>query len=71
MTTINKINFSELQPFNHKATVLLSSYFINWLKKDLVTSVRLAGDGSDGGIEFFLQLTTGETWGPGIIGGII
>jgi len=66
MTTINKINFSELQPFNHKATRSFELLIYQLAKKEyghLGTFTPIAGDGGDGGIEFFLKLANGEIWG--------
>ncbi len=66
MTTINKINFSALQPFNHKATRSFELLIYQLAKKELGhlgTFTPIAGDGGDGGIEFFLQLSNGEIWG--------
>jgi len=66
MTTINQVNFSGLQPFNHKATRSFELLIYQLAKKEfghLGAFTPIAGDGGDGGIEFYLQLANGETWG--------
>jgi hypothetical protein len=64
--TVDAINFSELKPFAGKTTrsfeLLVYQLVVNEYGH-LGKFTPIAGEGGDGGIEFFLQLDSGEVWG--------
>src|ERR1700743_2397345 len=64
--TIDSINFNKLQPYDGKTSrsfELLIYHLVRSQYGHLGAFSPIAGSGGDGGIEFYLELTTGGTWG--------
>lgn len=64
--TIDAIDFSKLKPYDGKTTrsfELLIYRLMVAQYQHLGDFTAIAGEGGDGGIEFYLKLRSGETWG--------
>lgn len=66
MITIDKIDFTKLKPYDGKITKCFEQLCYQLAKKEfghLGTFTPIDGSGGDGGVEFYLNLYTGEKWG--------
>lgn len=64
--TINNINLNNLLTYSGKTTRSFEQLLYSLMKKEfghLGKFTPIAGDGGDSGIEFYLDLYTGERWG--------
>lgn len=66
MVSIENINFNKLKPYDGKATKCFEQLCYQIAKKEyghLGKFTPIDGAGGDGGVEFYLELHTGEVWG--------
>ncbi|HCM35443.1 hypothetical protein [Chryseobacterium sp.] len=66
MITIDKVDFNRLKPYNGKSTQCFEHLCYQLAIKEyghLGTFTAIDGSGGDGGVEFYLDLDTGERWG--------
>ncbi|UIR57793.1 hypothetical protein LZQ00_08225 [Sphingobacterium sp. SRCM116780] len=66
MITIDKVDFNRLKPFNGKSTQCFEHLCYQLAIKEyghMGTFTAIDGSGGDGGVEFYLDLDTGERWG--------
>ncbi|HEX7870301.1 MAG TPA: hypothetical protein VF455_09315, partial [Chryseobacterium sp.] len=66
MITIDKVEFNRLKPYNGKSTQCFEHLCYQLAIKEyehLGTFTAIDGSGGDGGVEFYLDLKSGERWG--------
>lgn len=66
MITIDKVDFNRLKPYNGKSTQCFEHLCYQLAVKEyghMGTFTAIDGSGGDGGVEFYLDLHSGERWG--------
>ncbi|MDR0831373.1 MAG: hypothetical protein LBM99_00570, partial [Bacillales bacterium] len=66
MTTIDKIDFTKMKPYDGKVTKCFEQFYYQIAKNEyghLGDFTTIDGSGGDGGVEFYLTLNSGERWG--------
>jgi hypothetical protein len=61
--TIGNINWNLLQPYAEDKRRSFEEFCYQLVERTTRGLTRLEGAGGDGGVEFFLELPTGDIWG--------